>query len=95
MICKPADIQAAINYYTRCIEDLRQQSFLFENCSDLLDLLDQDLYDTQVERYKSKIKDLMTRINSLQNELDRYKELAKSINSVYGVNSDKEDKHEN
>lgn len=95
MICKPADMQASINYYARCVEDLRQRSFLFENCSDLLYLLDQDLYDTQVERYRLKIKDLMIRINSLQNELDKRKELMKATNSVYGVNSDKENNHEN
>lgn len=85
MKMKKTDIHDLMNYYTGLIYDLECRMYLFENCSDWMGILDSDLYDTQVERYKSKIKELETRILELQDELDKCNEFKKKLNSIYGV----------
>lgn len=54
MKIEKTDIQSTINYYSGCIGGLQRRMYLFQNCSDWQNLLDHDLYDTQVERYRSK-----------------------------------------
>lgn len=92
---KKTDIRGLMNYYTGVIYGLERRMHLFENCSDWHGILDSDLYNIQVERYKSKIKELETRILELQDELDKCNEFKKKLNSIYGVNSNKGDNHEN
>lgn len=93
------EIRDLMNYYTRLIYDLERRMYSFENCSDWHGIIDSDLYNIQVERYKSKIKELETRILELQDELDKCNEFKKKLSSIYGISiygiNGKGDNHEN
>lgn len=83
------EIGALISYYIGF-------KFYLQNKIDTLredyqGVIDSDLYKTQLNRYKRRLKECDDRINSLQNELDKSNELKKKLNSVYGVNSDKKE----
>lgn len=69
------EIGALISYYIGF-------KFYLQNKIDTLredyqGVIDSDLYKTQLNRYKRRLKECDDRINSLQNELDKSNELKK------------------
>ena len=62
------EILILIDYYTNLKFDIVKRMDDFEkNC---INLLDNDLFDTQRKRYKNMIDGYKTRISELQTELD-------------------------
>lgn len=62
------DLAVLLNYYTGLEFDLEDRMETFKK--DCIGLLDSDLFDQQMNRYKAKLKEYESRIDKLQVELD-------------------------
>lgn len=69
------EIGALISYYIGFKFYLQNQIDTLRK--DYQGVIDSDLYKTQLNRYKRRLKECDDRINSLQNELDKSNELKK------------------
>lgn len=65
------EIAALLNYYNSILFDLEDQ--LDNVKATCLGVIDSDLYGTQIDRYKAKIKECKNRISELEAELDSIK----------------------
>lgn len=82
-----------INYYDGLMHDLDARMVKFENTYN--GAIDYGLFQMQQDRNMKKLKSYESRIAELKVEFDKANNLKKKLNSIYGVNSDKEDNHEN
>lgn len=65
------EIAVLLNYYSGLKFDLEDQlDYVKTTC---MGVIDSDLYGTQIDRYREKIKECKNRISELETELDSIK----------------------